>query len=331
MSYVEHIYEFENNYLSPYAFKSKDTLGRKIPIAPCVMRTEFVRDRDRIVHCKAFRRLKHKTQVFLSPEGDHYRTRLTHTLEVAYIARSISRALKLNEDLTEAIALGHDLGHTPFGHAGERALQEFCHFEHNEQSLRVIDVLEYDFKGMNLTNEVRDGILNHKKSGKPSTLEGKVVSYSDRIAYLNHDIDDAIRGEILNQDDIPADILELLGDRHSRRINNMILNIIESSYGQNCIHMSPDFEKMTEKLRDFMFERVYADNAAKAEEGKAIQLIKMLFEYYYANFDRLPEKYRNLVASKEQIICDYIATMTDRYAIAHFETLMIPKAWKYNS
>jgi dGTPase len=291
------------------------------------MRTEYVRDRDRILHCKAFRRLKHKTQVFLSPEGDHYRTRLTHTLEVSQIARSISRALRLNEDLTEAVALGHDLGHTPFGHAGERALNEFTRFEHNEQSLRVVDVLEYNFKGMNLTAEVRDGILNHTSSGKPSTLEGMVVNYSDRIAYLNHDIDDALRGGIIAESDLPKEPQEVLGRIHGIRINNMVLDLIKHSFGKNRIAMSPEFETQTKVLRDFMFERVYSESLAKTEESKAIDMLRYLFVYYKKDLSRLPKSYRDLDASDEQKICDYIATMTDRYAVKVFSDLFIPSGW----
>ena len=225
-------YEIEKSYLSPFATRSQDTRGRQIQIPESQTRTEFQRDRDRIIHCKAFRRLKHKTQVFLAPEGDHYRTRLTHTLEVSQIARSISRALRLNEDLTEAISLGHDLGHTPYGHAGERALNEFTHFEHNEQSLRVVDVLEYDGKGMNLTFEVRDGILNHTSRGNAATPEGHVVAWSDRIAYINHDIDDAIRGGVLSPDDIPLEFRQTFGFSNGARINSMIVDMIENSYGK---------------------------------------------------------------------------------------------------
>ena len=232
--YLSDIYRMEDEFFSPYAAKSKDTRGRKTVIAPSPMRTEYQRDRDRIIHCKAFRRLKHKTQVFLSPEGDHYRTRLTHTLEVAQIARSIARALKLNEDLTEAISLGHDLGHTPYGHAGERALSEFTHFEHNEQSLRVVDYLEYDGKGMNLTFEVRDGILNHTSRGNAATLEGHVVAWSDRIAYINHDIDDAIRACVIKNEDIPKHFRDVFGEYHGKRIDSMIMDVIENSFGQNC-------------------------------------------------------------------------------------------------
>ena len=240
----------EDEFFSPYAAKSKDTRGRKTVIAPSPMRTEYQRDRDRIIHCKAFRRLKHKTQVFLSPEGDHYRTRLTHTLEVAQIARSIARALKLNEDLTEAISLGHDLGHTPYGHAGERALSEFTHFEHNEQSLRVVDYLEYDGKGMNLTFEVRDGILNHTSRGNAATLEGHVVAWSDRIAYINHDIDDAIRAGVIKNEDIPKHFRDVFGEYHGKRIDSMIMDVIENSFGQNYVSPSDKIKEDIAGLRE---------------------------------------------------------------------------------
>ena len=322
-------YEIESKYLSEYAQKSKDTKGRQRPMESCPLRTEYQRDRDRILHCKAFRRLKHKTQVFLSPEGDHYRTRLTHTLEVSQIARTIARALRLNEDLTESIALGHDLGHTPFGHAGESALQSFTRFEHNEQSLRVVDVLEYDFKGMNLTHEVRDGILNHKISGKPETLEGYVVSYSDRIAYINHDIDDAVRAGIVDESDLPESYVKVLGKKHGVRINNMILDIVHNSYGKSKITQSDAFANAMTGLRLFMFDKVYIKSQAKTEESKAIDMVKYLYEYFLKNPDKLPVPYRELMErfKIEQVICDYIANMTDRYAIATFENLFIPKSW----
>lgn len=326
--YSDYIYEIEDKYLSSYAKKSKDTAGRKVAVTPCTLRTEFARDRDRILHCKSFRRLKHKTQVFLSPEGDHYRTRLTHTLEVSQIARSIACALRLNETLTEAIALGHDLGHTPFGHAGERALNKRMRFEHNEQSKRVVEVLEYDFHGMNLTEEVIDGITEHRKSGNPSTLEGKVVSYADRIAYINHDIDDAIRAGILTKSDIPAEITSVLGSSHGGRINNMILDIVAESYDKPFIRMSGRFERMTEMLRDFMFKTVYTDSAAKAEEGKAVDMLCYLYDYFDTDLSRLPPEYLALECEKEQKICDYISMMTDRYATNYFSGLIIPKGWQ---
>lgn len=320
---------WEEQFLSPYAKKSKDTAGRVRPLEPSAFRTEFIRDRDRIIHCKSFRRLKHKTQVFLSPEGDHYRTRLTHTLEVAQIARTIARALRLNEDLTEAIALGHDLGHTPFGHAGERALQQFVpDFEHNVQSLRVVELLEYDFKGLNLTLEVRDGILHHKKSGTPMTLEGKVVSYSDRIAYLNHDIDDAIRGGLLCESDLPDEYTDVLGHFHGYRINNMINDIVLESYGRPEVCMSGRFDAATNGLRDYMFEHVYTKSEAKTEEVKAVEMLSQLYRYYRADLNRIPEGYRNTPDSSDgQKVCDYVSSFTDRFAIMTFENLFVPKSW----
>ncbi|MDR1092599.1 MAG: deoxyguanosinetriphosphate triphosphohydrolase [Clostridiales bacterium] len=322
-------YEIENQYLSPYAKKSAETAGRARPLAPCQIRTAFQRDRDRIIHCKAFRRMKHKTQVFISPEGDHYRTRLTHTLEVAQIARTLARALRLNEDLTEAIALGHDLGHTPFGHAGEAALSELTRFEHNEQSLRVVDILEYDFKGMNLTAEVRDGILNHKMSTKATTLEGVAVSYADRIAYINHDIDDAERAGILSERDLPPEHARVLGDKHGVRINNMIMDIIENSMGKDGIFQSPPFERAMTGMRQFMFDRVYIKSEAKEEEGKAKDMIRFLYNYYIEDLNRLPAPYRSLLEKypKEQVVCDYIAAMSDRYSVSVFESLIVPKGW----
>lgn len=324
-------YEIEDKYLSPYAFKSINTKGRNIQLEQSPFRTEFMRDRDRIIHCKSFRRLKHKTQVFLSPEGDHYRTRLTHTLEVTQIARSIARALRLNEDLTEAIALAHDLGHTPFGHAGERALQSFTHFEHNEQSLRVVDILENDFKGMNLTYEVRDGILNHRQDGNPLTLEGKVVSYADRIAYINHDIDDAIRASVLTEDDLPQNLSKILGASVHDRINNMIMNVVENSMDNSYIKMNDDFQYATDKLREFMFECIYNDSEPKREEQKAIDMIKILFEYFVKDISRLPSDYANFEASDMQKVCDYLASMTDRYAVYIFDNIFVPKSWTYDN
>ena len=327
MNYSDYILDFEDKYLSEYAAHVKDTAGRKVPIPPCPMRTEYQRDRDRVLHCKAFRRLKHKTQVFLSPEGDHYRTRLTHTLEVSQIARTIARALKLNEDLTEAISLAHDLGHTPYGHAGERALNEYTHFAHNEQSLRIVDELEYNGKGMNLTFEVRDGIVNHTSRGDAKTLEGHVVAWSDRIAYINHDIDDAIRGGVLAENDIPALYRELFGQHNGQRINSMILDIINNSYLQNFVEPSPLFKEHINGLRSFMFERVYNSSVAKSEEGKAVKMIKFLYEYYLEHPDLIPEEIRNKDAAPEQKVCDYISTMSDQYAVRMFEDITVPKGW----
>lgn len=325
--FLKDIYRMEDEFLSPYAAKSRDTLGRKTPLEPSPMRTEYQRDRDRIIHCKAFRRLKHKTQVFLSPEGDHYRTRLTHTLEVAQIARSIARALKLNEDLTEAISLGHDLGHTPYGHAGERALSQFTHFAHNEQSLRVVDYLEYDGKGMNLTQEVRDGIVNHTSRGNAFTLEGHVVAWSDRIAYINHDIDDAIRAGVIKNEDIPKHFREVFGEYHGKRIDSMIMDVIENSYGQKYVRPSETAEKDINGLREWMFENVYRSPLAKSEEHKAVDMIKYLYEYFYENYELIPEEIRANFGTKEQKVCDHIAMMSDQYAVRVYEDITVPKSW----
>ena len=327
MSYIDSTLKFEREFLSPYAAKSYESKGRAKPLDGDGLRTEFQRDRDRIIHCKSFRCLKHKTQVFLSPEGDHYRTRLTHTLEVSQIARTIARALRLNEDLTEAISLGHDLGHTPYGHGGERALQCFTDFHHNEQSLRVVDFIEYDTKGMNLTFEVRDGILNHTSKGKPSTLEGMIVAWSDRIAYINHDIDDAIRGGIIKDSDIPKKFTDTFGPNHSNRIGSMIMDIIRNSDGKNFVRPSPEFEKLIGELREFMFERVYFSPIAKGEEQKAVDMIKYLYTYFFEHLDKLPKKFLDMDSTKEQKVCDYISTMSDNYAIRTFENLFIPKSW----
>ena len=327
MEYNLITYEYEDKYLSPYATKARDTKGRMFPMTPCPIRTDFQRDRDRILHCKSFRRLKHKTQVFLSPEGDHYRTRLTHTLEVSQIARTIARALRMNEDLTEAIALGHDLGHTPYGHAGERALNCFTKFRHNEQSLRIVDKLEYDGKGMNLCFEVRDGILNHPSDCTPCTNEGIIVSWSDRIAYINHDIDDAIHGGIIKESDIPDIYHRKVGTSHGKRINNMILDIINHSFGKKDVSPSPEFLEYINGLREFLFEKVYFNSPAKEEESKAIDMIKYLFEYYYNHIELIPEKLREMDSTKEQKVCDHIAGMSDRYAVMTYENITIPKNW----
>ncbi len=313
--------------LSKFATKSAESKGRQVFTEPCPMRTVFQRDRDRIIHCKSFRRLKHKTQVFLSPEGDHYRTRLTHTLEVAQIARTISRCLRLNEDLTEAIALGHDLGHTPFGHSGERVLQDLTgHFEHNEQSLRVVELLE-DGKGLNLTFEVRDGILNHKKLCVPATPEGMVVNYSDRIAYINHDIDDALRAGIIG--DIPGDCAQVLGKTHRERINTMIFDVVNVSAGKLQIKMSAKIEEATDKLRQFMFENVYFGSEAKEEEGKAEKIIRMLFAHYKDNPCDMGADAQKRIDEfgLVQTVTDYIAGMTDRFAVKVFRDIYIPKGW----
>lgn len=325
--------ELEKKILSPYASLSCESRGRDRKEPLCDLRTAYQRDRDRIIHCKAFRRLKHKTQVFLAPMGDHYRTRLTHTLEVSQIARTITKSLDLNEDLTEAIALGHDLGHTPFGHAGERTLNRVCSkgFRHYEQSIRVVEVLENEGQGLNLTKEVRDGILNHKTTGNPSTLEGKVVRLSDKIAYINHDIDDAIRGKIIREEDIPKKYTDILGDTTRKRLDMLIHDIVKNSVGINDIHMSDEIGKAMMGLRSFMFESVYTNKIAKNEEIKANEMLTQLFEYYLKNTDKLPDEFKYLVnvcgEDEEQTVCDYIAGMSDQYSVATFQRIFIPKFW----
>ena len=328
MTIREQLEEREIEYLSPYATRSKDSKGRKREESQCDIRPVFQRDRDRFLHCKAFRRLKQKTQVFLLPEGDHYRTRLTHTLEVSQNARTIAKALRLNEDLVEAVALGHDLGHTPFGHAGERALNNVYHFSHSEQSLRVVDSIEKEGKGLNLTWEVRDGILNHQTAGIPHTLEGGVVRLSDKLAYIYHDMDDAIRGGILTEEDIPADIRDILGNSCKERLNTLIHDVITNSMDSPEIHMSPAMKD----LRKFMFENVYLNPKAKGEEDKAVHMIEQLFEYYVRHPEKLPKQFRDALEktdnTREQIVCDYIAGMTDSYAVKKFHDYFVPGAWK---
>ena len=323
------IYEKEEQFLSPFATKSKNTKGRVKSEEECSTRTDFQRDKDRIVYSKAFMRLKNKTQVFFSPEGDHYMTRLTHTLDVSQIARSIARCLMLNEDLTEAIALGHDLGHTPFGHAGERCLDKLnpSGFLHNEQSLRGVDILENDMKGLNLTFEVRDGILNHKMSGKPSTLEGQVVSLSDRIAYLNHDVDDAIRSGVITINDIPKHVIEVLGDSSRKRINAMVTSVYESSYGKNEISLSTEVKSAMDELRAFMFKNVYHMDKAMSEEKRAYNMFSTMYSYYANDLTKLPNNYYALIEKygKDTVICDYLSSMTDRYAIKTFKEIYVPK------
>lgn len=325
---------WEEQYLSPYASFSSKSRGREDYEAPCDIRPDYQRDRDRILHCKAFRRLKHKTQVFLAPEGDHYRTRLTHTLEVAQIARTIARSLGLNEDLTEAIALGHDLGHTPFGHSGEKILNGLCPdgFAHYEQSVRIVEQLEKDGNGLNLTWEVRDGILNHRTSGHPSTLEGGIVRLSDKIAYINHDIDDAIRAKIFVEAELPAQYTDVLGHSVRERLNTMIHDIIDSSMEKPAVFMSPGMEEAMQGLRSWMFEHVYRSDIPKAEEGRAQQLIVSLYRYYMEHVIELPEEYLLMMVQrgekKERVVCDYIAGMSDSYAIEKFKELFVPKAWK---
>lgn len=327
--YREVIEQREKDTLSPYAMLSVNTKGRAHPIEPCPIRTDFTRDRDRIVHCKSFRRLKHKTQVFLSPIGDHYRTRLTHTLEVSQIARTISRGLMLNEDLTEAIAMGHDLGHTPFGHSGENVLNRLVPggFAHNMQSLRVVEKLE-NGKGLNLTYEVRDGILNHKKDGNPCTLEGRIVSISDRIAYINHDIDDAIRAGVLKNDDLPTECIKTLGATHGERINTLILDVLQSS-GEGVVRMSEPIQREFEHLRDFLFANLYHNSTAKAEEGKAEGVIEQLYEHYLKHVYELPEEFTKYIPDdgEARVAADYIACMTDRYAIRDYQRIFVPQNW----
>ena len=319
--------EREKSVLSPYACLTSNTRGRDHEYTPCENRTEFQRDRDKIIHSQSFRRLMYKTQVFLAPAGDHYRTRMTHTLEVSQIARIIARALRLNEDLTEAIALGHDLGHTPFGHAGESALQNCFdpEFTHYKQSLRVVEVLENDGKGLNLTWEVRDGIVNHTGEHMASTLEGVIVKYADRIAYINHDIDDARRAGLLTLDDIPKHIRETLGEGHSERINNMVISMIKASTDSAEIKMEEDIAAAMDELRTFLFEHVYLNPRAKSEEGKAKELLIRLFEYYVAHPEKLPAHY-NLREEDtvERRVCDFLAGMTDRFAIDLYSELYVP-------
>ena len=321
----------EAEWLSPRACLSARSRGRERPLEPCAIRTAFQRDRDRIIHCKAFRRLKFKTQVFLAPEGDHYRTRLTHTLEVAQVARTMARALRLNEDLTEAIAVGHDLGHTPFGHIGERSLDELMAdgFRHNEQSLRVVERLENGGEGLNLTWEVRDGIRNHSGADFPATLEGECVRRADRIAYLNHDLDDALRGGVLRQFDIPADFLRVLGATHGERINTMITDVVENSMDQPHLRMSEDVQSAMDALRAFMFEKVYRNSWRAAEEHRCDHVVRGLWEYYMNHPAEMPEEYMLIAYSEgmERGVADYISGMTDRYAIHQYEQLFIPKGY----
>jgi len=332
MNIRESLELWEKEYLSPYACLSVNSKGRIKPDKECDIRPVFQRDRDRIIHSKSFRRLKDKTQVFLAPEGDHYRTRLTHTLEVSQTARTIARALKLNEELVEAIALGHDLGHTPFGHAGERALNEINPegFRHYEQSVRTIDVLEKDGQGLNLTMEVRDGILNHQMNTKPITLEGQVVRLSDKIAYMHHDMDDAIRAGILTEDEVPIGIKNVIGHTCSERLDCFIHDIVTASTDKPEIEQSVEVGEAMKDMRRFMFERVYTNPIAKSEEGKAEELIKTLYEYYLEHHELLPRYLLELMYkgdSAEQIVCDYISSMTDRYVISQYEQIFIPKTW----
>ena len=330
----ETLEERERENLSPFATLSVNSKGREREEEQCDIRPVFQRDRDRIIHCKSFRRLKDKTQVFLSPEGDHYRTRLTHTLEVAQNARTIARALRLNEELVEAIALGHDLGHTPFGHAGERALNRICPhgFVHSEQSVRTVELLEKKGRGLNLTYEVRDGIRNHQTKGKPHTLEGQIVRLSDKIAYIHHDMDDAIRGGILKESDVPKEIGDVIGFTTGERLDHFIHDIVTTSLGQNEIKMSPEVLNAMNAIRAFMFDRVYLNPVAKAEEGKAEYLVETLYTHYVKHVDDLPEEYLNLLSigePREKVVCDYVGAMTDRFAVAKYDELYIPKSWNF--
>ncbi|MBQ1410181.1 MAG: deoxyguanosinetriphosphate triphosphohydrolase [Oscillospiraceae bacterium] len=331
MTVREAIEQRERETLAPYAALAAESKGRGRPELERDDRTCYQRDADRILHSRSFRRLMHKTQVFLQPEGDHYRTRMTHTLEVARIARTIARALRLNEDLTEAAAMGHDLGHTPFGHAGEQALSEVMGtpFHHNVQSLRVVDKLEKDGRGLNLTYEVRRGILCHSGPDIPETLEGQIVRLSDRIAYINHDIDDAMRAGILKNEDIPRKIAEVLGESHSERINTLVSDVVRCSMDQPVIAMTPTVEAAMLDLRAFMFERVYRNPVAKGEEVKARRIIQELYKYYIAHPEKLPADFLPQLdlEGMPRIVCDYVAGMTDKYAVYKFEEIFVPTGW----
>ena len=332
MTIREETEAIERQTLSRYATLSENSLGRRTPLEDDPIRPCFQRDRDRILHCKAFRRLKQKTQVFLSPEGDHYRTRLTHTLEVSQIARTISRALRLNEDLTEAIALGHDLGHTPFGHAGERALNEIFPggFRHYEQSLRVVDRLEKDGRGLNLCDETRTGILNHTTGRPRGSLEADVVRLSDKIAYINHDLDDAERAGILSPGDEPAIVRERIGERTSRRINAIVTDVIETSRGQDVILMSSDMTDAVQVFTDFMYSEVYKNPVAKGEESKVGDILLKICNYYVNHSDAMPEEYRAIAEADglERAVTDYVSGMTDKYVIDVYNDLFVPRSWQ---
>ncbi len=329
----EQLEEREQEILAPWAAFSSESKGRRRDEPQDDLRPVFQRDRDRILHSKSFRRLKDKTQVFITPDGDHYRTRMTHTLEVSQNARTIAKALRLNEDLTEAIALGHDLGHTPFGHAGERVLDRLCPggFDHAGQSVRLAELLEKDGQGLNLTWEVLDGFANHQTDGHPATLEGRIVRYSDKIAYFHHDMDDAIRGGILTDADVPEEIACVLGHTMEERLDTYVHDIISNSMGKPILEMSAPVEKAYRQFRDFMFENVYTNPKAKGEEAKAMGIVEQLFHYYCRNIDLLPEYLKRRMDvcgdSAERIVCDYISSMTDRFAIARYEEIFVPKCW----
>lgn len=334
MNLREQMEEREFELLSPYASHSRNSRGRDRAEEECDIRTVYQRDRDRILHSKAFRRLKDKTQVFLAPQGDHYRNRLTHTLEVSQTARTVAKALRLNEDLVEAIALGHDLGHTPFGHAGERALNQIHPggFAHYRQSVRVVEVLEKGGRGLNLTWEVRDGIRNHRTSGTPSTLEGQVVRLCDKIAYIHHDMDDAQRAEIITEDDIPITLRMMLGYTTRERLNTFIHDIIENSMDKDSITMSPDIQEAMMELRKIMFRNVYENPKAKKEEEKAVHMLTELYSFYMEHPENMSKEYRELIAyrgeKKETVVCDYLSGMTDQYSMEKFREIFIPKAWE---
>jgi dGTPase len=322
--------EIEGLILSDRAVLSAESKGREVHEEPHPLRTAFQRDRDRIVHSKAFRRLKHKSQVFLAPEGDHYRVRLTHTLETSQIARTVARALRLNEDLTEAIALGHDLGHTPFGHLGETALTPFLArpFKHGEQSLRIVEHLENEGAGLNLSWEVRDGILNHTWSQPmPATLEGQVVRFSDRIAYVNHDVDDAIRAEVITAEDLPDEVVATLGQTHGARIDALVSDLVEASDDRDQIALSPPVLEALDGLRTFLFDRVYLRPEAREEQERAIALIRSLFAYYLDHPEAVPAEYQDVPGDLATRIADYIAGMTDRFALRTYEQLFLPQGW----
>ena len=334
MTIRESLEQWEKDYLSPYASLSVNSKGRLKPEEQCDIRPVFQRDRDRIIHCKAFRRLKDKTQVFLAPQGDHYRTRLTHTLEVSQIARTIARALRLNEDLVEAIALGHDLGHTPFGHAGEKALDQVHPegFAHYKQSVRIVEVLEKSGNGLNLTWEVRDGMKNHRTSGKPSTLEGQVVRFSDKIAYIHHDMDDAQRAGIITENDISASLREFLGQTTRERLNTFVHDVIEHSIDQPSIQMSAPVEQALMDLRSEMFQKVYLNPIAKREESKAIKMLTELYAYYIDHPEAMSREYVALIEKKgvpkDRAVCDWLSGMTDQYSMKKFKEIFIPRAWE---
>lgn len=327
----EETQRIERETLSPLAALSENTRGREYPTEECPLRTPYQRDRDKVIHCKAFRRLKHKTQVFLSPEGDHYRTRLTHTLEVSQIARTVARGLRLNEDLTEAIALAHDLGHTPFGHAGERALNQLMPygFHHYEQSVRVVEHLENDGNGLNLTHEVRDGILCHTKGKEAETLEGRIIRWADKIAYMNHDIDDAIRAGVIEEKDLPQSATEVLGGTKSARITTMVTALIEETQRTGQVGFPEEILTAFDILHDYMYEAVYLNEYAKGEERKVPSFIEGLFEYFVHHPEKLPRSLRVIAAEdgKEQAACDFVAGMTDHYAVDLYTQIYIPKSW----